>query len=215
MKFFLDNSFPHAADHVSGLGNTEEEKQEIRQFIQDTMDKTRTHTQVKPPVSDNTDLEVVGYACEVLKTFKPNLTVLNFNEADTCHGNFTDYLRNLHRADHGLGFLWDYIQREIPEMAGDTMLLVAPECGRNLQPNPILDVNNWYGYDHNDENAHRIFGMMVGPNVPQGLTIGSPQNPVGHAMDLVPTVAEILGVKNAVRTQGLLGSGARSWFDYL
>jgi hypothetical protein len=213
MKYFLDNNFKNAAETIGGIGNTFEEKQDIKAFIKATFEKTRNGTQIRTPVSDNPDLRTLGYACEVMKWFKPNLTVVNLNNIDGCHSNFTGYLRAMHRADHGVGFIWDYIQREIPEMSDNTIMLVMPECGRNLNPNPIRDQNDWYGYDHSDANARRIFGMMVGPNVPSDLVRGNENNPIGHSADMVPTIAEILGIKNEVMSQGLLDPRAQSLFD--
>ena len=39
--------------------------------------------------------------------------------------NFSSYLRSLHRADHGVGHLWDFIQNQVPEMSGNTTMIVA------------------------------------------------------------------------------------------
>ncbi|MEZ4688369.1 MAG: hypothetical protein R3B47_20605 [Bacteroidia bacterium] len=149
----------------------------------------------------------------MMRYFKPKLTVVNLNSIDACHGNFTSYLRNMHRADHATGWLWDYIQTQIPEMAGNTILMIMPECGRNLNPNPIKDENDWLGYDHSDDNARRIFGLMAGPNVDSNLVIGSETNPVGHSADMVPTIADIFGIKETVYNTGLLAGNARSLFD--
>ena len=54
---------------------------------------------------------------------------------------------------------------------------------------------------------------MVGPAVDAGLRIGSESNPVGDAADIVPTIAELFGVKQTIQNQGLLDPGARSLFD--
>ena len=213
MKFFLDNNFRKAAQTIGSIGNTPEEKLQIKKFIEETFEKTSNGTQLKPPVADNPDLDTLGYAAEVMKYFKPKLTVVNLSSVDSCHGNFTSYLKSLHRADHGVGWLWDYIQNQIPEMSGNTIMLAMPECGRNLNPNPIKDENDWLGYDHSDANARRIFGMMVGANVDRNLVIGSETNPIGHSADMVPTIADILGVKETVMGTGLLDSRARSLFD--
>lgn len=215
LKFFLDNRFNREALGALGSLNTEEEREEIHNFLIELYEKQKNRQIIQPLVRDNADLQTLGYACEVIAKFKPALTVINLENADICHSNFTQYLRQLHRADHAVGFLWDYIQREIPDMSGETVLLLAPECGRNLNPNPIRDENDWFAYDHSDENAHRIFGMMVGKNVPQGLELGNESQPIGLNADLVPTVADILGVKDAVLQQGYIHPEARSWFDRL
>ena len=41
----------------------------------------------------------VSYAAEVLRYFKPKFLTLNMGGVDSCHSNFTSYLRSLHRAD--------------------------------------------------------------------------------------------------------------------
>ena len=213
MKFFLDSRFQKESNPLRGIQNTEEEQEEIHSFLKELYEKNKNRQLIQPIVRDNPDLRTIGYACEVMARFKPNLLLINLENADICHSNFTEYLKQLHRADHAVGFMWDYIQREIPEMAGETVLLLSPECGRNLNPNPIRDENDWFAYDHSDENAHRIFGMMVGKDVPRGLEIGDENRPIGMNADLVPSVADILGVKDAVMGKGFIDSSARSWFD--
>jgi len=133
---------------------------------------------------------------------------------DTCHSNFSGYLANLHRADHAVGHLWKSIE-EIDGLAGATTLLCTPECGRNLQPNNIIDTNNWYAYDHSDQNSTRIFTLMAGPSVPAGQVVGSEGNPVGLASDTMMTVADLLGVMPEVQAAGMTVSGTTSLFNYL
>lgn len=213
MKLFLDHNWERVAETITGIGNTPEEKHNIKEFIDDLLIKTQNNTVAMPPVSDIGDLVTIGYTCEVMSRFTPALTVVNLSNVDSCHSDFTAYLRALHRIDHGVGFLWDYIQNQIPAMANDTIMLVQPECGRNLNPNPILDENDWYGYDHNDANSQRIFGMMVGKNVPANLSLGSDGNPIGESADACLTVADILGIKDVVANQGLVAGNSRSLFD--
>lgn len=215
MKHFLDNSFEQYAGRLDNLGNTEDEKQQIKAFMDDMFTRTNNGTLSMPPVSDNGDLATVGYACEVIKAFKPALTVVNLNAVDTCHSDFTGYLRALHRADHAIGHLWNFIQTQVPEMSGSTTLIATPECGRNLEPNNILDINDWRSYDHSDLNSLRVFTLMAGPNVPQNLVVGGENNPVGSVTDSMMTVADILGVRSEVQSAGLVAPGTTSLFDYL
>ena len=58
-----------------------------------------------------------------------------------------------------------------------------------------------------------VFGMMAGPSVPANLSVGGEGNPVGIVTDVVPTIAEILGVKNEVMGAGLLHPGTLSLYD--
>ncbi|MEZ4739823.1 MAG: hypothetical protein R2818_10855 [Flavobacteriales bacterium] len=213
MKAFLDNSFDRLGSSLDGIGNTAEEKQDIKAFMAEMFSRTQNGTIAHPPVHDSGDLSTVGYACEVMKWFKPALTVVNMSGVDGCHSSFTGYLAAFHRADHAVGHLWDFIQNEVPEMAGNTVMIAVPECGRNAQPNAVRDQNDWYAFDHSDSNAHRVFGMMAGASVPSGLSIGGEGNQIGMVTDVVPTIAEVLGVKNDVLSAGFLEPGTQSMFD--
>jgi hypothetical protein len=215
MRYFLDQSFAGFGGYeLPHLYNTEEEKEDIKSFIQQTFERKARNEIALPAVTDNGDLRTAAYAAEVLRWFKPKLLVLNMGVADMCHTSFTSYLMALHRADHAVGFLWNYIQTQIPEMAGRTALIVMPEHGRNLEPNGILDENDWRAFDHSsDPNSRRIFTLMAGPGIDAGLVVGSEDNPVGDAADVVPTIADILGIKHEVMNAGLLHSNARSLFD--
>ncbi|MDI1235632.1 MAG: hypothetical protein PSX81_15245 [bacterium] len=211
MKNFLDNSFNIKKGDMPGIRNTDAERTQIKEFIANTFKNQASGQLPMPPVSGG-DGTTIGYAAEVLKVFKPKLLVVNMSNIDGCHGNFTGYLQAMHRADHALGFLWNYIQ-SIPEMKDKTIMCFVPECGRNLKHNPIIDQNDWYGYDHGDANSLRVFGGMVGPNVQSNLMVGSESNPIGVVTDFNLTIAEILGYKSDVMDAGLIDGNAKSLFD--
>ncbi len=214
MRVFLNHNFMQEGRDVPHLYNTEAEKQDIKNFIKNTFERKETNQIAFPPVFDNGDLGTIGYATEILRWFKPALTVINMSDVDSCHSSYTNYLQALHRADHAIGFLWDYIQTKIPEMANNTIFIAMPEHGRNYAPNGIQDENDWFAFDHDsDENSRRIFTMMVGPNIDANLMVGSDTNPIGDAADIVPTIAEILGVKNEVLNTGLIHPVGMSLFD--
>jgi hypothetical protein len=199
-KQFLDDVWGTTGPGLITIENTEQEKKEIKDFLKYIYENG---TNEMPPVSDGGDATTIGYALEVMKWFKPKLTVVNMSTGvDVCHNNFTNYLRALHRADHSLAHLWDRIQ-SIPSMAGNTIMIAIPECGRNLESNAIHDFNDFYAFDHSDSNARRIFGMMVGPGIPSNHTVGSENNPIGNATDAVLTIADIFGIKNQIPTQYL------------
>jgi hypothetical protein len=213
MKNFLDNTFRIKKGDIPGIKNTDEEKNNIKEFIRSTFINQQNGNIALPPVGSG-DGTTIGYAIEVLKWFKPKLLVLNMGNIDGCHSNFTGYLKAMHRGDHAVGHLWNQIQTQIPEMADKTIMMVTPECGRNQNPNPIQDQNNWYAYDHSgDANTHRIFGAMVGPNVPKNLSVGSVGNKKGYVTDMALTIAEILGCKDEVAAAGIVHSSSRSLFD--
>lgn len=214
IRNFLNNNFVAEGLEIPHLYNTAEEENKIREFVRYMFDKVKQGQVILPPVNDNRDLKTIGYAVEVLRYFKPKLLVVDLSDIDVCHSDFTAYLKNLHRADHGVGFLWREIQR-IPEMQDNTIMLVMPEHGRDKDPNPIQDLNDWYAYDHSagNENTRRIFSLMVGTGIDAGLKVGSSDNPIGDAADITPTIADIFGIKDQVKSAGLLDINARSLFD--
>ena len=55
--------------------------------------------------------------------------------------------------------------------------------------------------------------MMAGPDVPEGLTIGGEDNPVGMVTDTMMTVCDILGVMPEVQAAGMVHSGTDSLFN--
>jgi hypothetical protein len=214
LKTFLDNTFSQYGSALGSLGNTEEEKQLIKEFMNLMYDKVANGTINIPPVSDNGDAYTVGFACEVLDYFKPAFLCVNLSNVDVCHSDYSGYVSALHRADHAVGHLWNMIQSH-PDLAGNTTLIAIPECGRNLLPNSILDENQWAAFDHSDENALRIFSLMAGPAIPGNLTLGGEGNPIGQVTNAMLTVADILGVKNEVVSAGNLQSGTQSFLDLI
>lgn len=214
MRTFLNQNFLETGGTIPNLNNTEEEKEDIKAFIKSTFERKAAGQIATPPVNDNGDLNTVTYAAEVMRWFKPKVTVVNMAAADSCHASYTSYLQAVHRGDHAVGFLWDYIQSQIPEMSGNTALIVMPEHGRNYESNGIIDENDWLAFDHDgDANSRRVFSMMVGPCIDANLMIGSEGNPIGNSADIVPTIAEILGIKDDVINRGLLDGNALSLFD--
>jgi hypothetical protein len=216
MKNFLDNAFRVKQGQIPSIKNTDEDKNRIKEFVRNTFQKQAAGQIPLPPVADGGDLFTLAYAAEVMKEFKPKILVVNMTAVDVCHGNFSAYLRALHRADHGVGWLWNYIQTQIPEMSGKTTILISPECGRNLNPNPITDENDWLSFDHSDSNTSRVFTLMAGAAL--GSNRGTfaetynPSNPGAYTTDNVLTIADIMGIKNMI-PPGFMYGPSRSLFD--
>ena len=68
-----------------------------------------------------------------------------------------------------------------------------PEHGRNLQPNTVVDTYGRPAYDHTNDNTSReIFTMVIGPSgVIKQDYVNS--NKYGESIDVVPTIANLLG----------------------
>lgn len=214
MKNFLDQSFGLTPAQMASVQNTDDERTQIKEFVRTIFQRQQAGQIVRPPVTDSGDAVNISYAAEVLRYFKPKMLAVNLSGVDGCHSNFTGYLRSMHRADHAVAWLWSYIENNIPEMAGKTIMLIAPECGRNLESNPILDQNDWYAYDHSDANALRVWSVMMGKGVPNQ-SVGSASNPVGRLTDLVPTIADIFGIYDDVMKSGYIDPLAKSLYNRL
>ena len=111
---------------------------------------------------------------------------------------------NIRKADYAVAKLWEAIQ-STPGMANDTILIVAPEHGRNLLPNTIIDQYGRYALDHtNDEMTREIFCLIAGPPsaVKQNQVFSEAR---GESVDIVPTIAHLLGFKTEVPTGMMQG----------
>jgi hypothetical protein len=199
MKNFLDSNFDKEAKDLPGIFNTRADKEEIKAWMTNILNGSVTPDLALPvgiPQSQLTgDLLNITAAASVLEQFKPELTVINTFNLDICHSNFSSYLDFLHRADFGVGWLWDKIQND-PVMGNNTIMICMPEHGRNLTPNSLFDSNGMAAYDHtSDQNSREVFSLIVGPPgvVNQGLEVGTSLSPVGECIDIVPTIGHILG----------------------
>lgn len=145
----------------------------------------------------NNDMLNICFAERIINTFKPELLVVNMQGVDICHSDFTEYCNNLKKASYALAHLWQTIQ-STPGMANNTVLIAAPEHGRNETPNTLLDAHGRYALDHTGETVNgrilsrEIFCLMLGPNnvIKQNQLFATEQ---GESIDIVPTIADILG----------------------
>lgn len=235
MQNFLDNQFSSYGPALKKLGNTDAEIKQIKQFMDSMFQKelgpgpygTIAHA---PEFSTGdlgsaNDVHTCGYVAEILNEFSPNLTVVNFNSVDSCHSDFTNYVQNLARADYAVGYLWDVIQNH-PQMKDKTIMILSPECGRNLNPNPIQDQTNlWNAYDHSDDHSLKIFTQMIGgsqtQNVPVNHKVGGPNadkysgQQIGSNIDNILTIGEIFGIDTDIINAGHISSSSNSLFNQL
>ena len=195
MRNFFNESFNHKPNpEFQHVKNTLSDQGRIQDFIASLINKQKSGQLNNPwgaGSAMNGDMLNVFFAEKVIQEFKPELLVVNMTNVDVCHEDFTGYCNNLRKADHAVGHLWQTIQNT-PGMANDTVLIVAPEHGRNLQGNSIVDMYGRHGIDHGDETAKEIFCLVAGPpgKIVQNQVINSVS---GQSIDIVPTIAKILG----------------------
>ena len=203
VRNFLDNNFSNqtkAAD--AGITNGESDALQIEGFIQQSFNEAAAGQYNDPwsvGMSMNNDMYNIFFAEKIMQRFKPELMVVNMQDVDIAHSNFTEYCNNMRKADYALTHLWNTIQ-STPGMANNTVLIVAPEHGRNLTHNSIVDSFGRYALDHtNDQTSREIFCLVLGPSgtVKQNTIYTNPQG-IGESIDIVPTIADVLGFYNDI-----------------
>jgi hypothetical protein len=184
---------------ANSIVNTEADKKEIESFINQCFADVGQF--VDPWLIGqglyNNDMRTVQFAEKIIKEFKPELLVVNMQNVDVAHDNFTEYVSNLQKADYALAHLWNTIQ-STPGMAEDTILIAMPEHGRNSEGNGLYDAYGRQALDHtNDVMSREIFALVLGPN---GVVVKDQvfANEKGESIDIVPTIANILGFDNDI-----------------
>ena len=217
---FVNGIFNHTySDGSAGVINSSEDAVILQQFITDLYIKAQNPSFLNSWGAGNVmnnDMFNILFANEIIKTFKPELLVVNMQDVDICHSKFTDYANNLRKADYAVAQLWNTIQ-QTPGMANDTVLIVAPEHGRNFYANTSIDIYGRGALDHTAptdpdftgdpklQMAREIFCLVVGPPnvVVQGQVIN---NIMGESTEIVPAIANILGFDI-----GIPGGNIKDW----
>lgn len=196
MRGQLDNFFKGNYSGIEGgVLNTPADTDRINLFINTILNQANSGAYNNPygiSAQMNGDLYNMYFAEKVIQEFKPELMVVNMQSVDIAHSNHTAYCNNIRKADFALSRLWNTIQNT-PGMANDTVLIVAPEIGRNLNPNSLMDNFGRYATDHTgDATSREIFCLMLGPAsvIKQNQTINSV---TGESIDIIPTIADLLG----------------------
>ncbi len=199
MRRFFNQNFGMPISESTGVKNAPEDAARIDAWLDSIIQRGLNGELDNPwnvPSGMNGDMMNVFFAEEILKEFKPELMVVNMFGVDVCHADFSSYCNNLRRGDWAVGHLWNTIQ-QTPGLANDTILVVAPEIGRNENHNGIFDGNGRGALDHTtgDAVSKEIFCLVAGPPgvVNQGKVIS---NVEGESIDIAPTIANILGFDN-------------------
>ena len=209
MKGFCDGVFGNNYNASAvGVTNTAANKEVIKAFIDELYQDALSGPGYNSwgfGSAVNNDLRNIYYAEKVLEKFQPELTVLNLQAIDICHSEFSRYCNNIRIADWGVAHLWNMIQNT-PGLANDTVLIAVPEHGRNLEPNTLVDAYGRPAYDHtSDSTSREIFCMICGPSgvIKQDQTISTVE---GESIDIVPTIANLLGFDTSIPGGLLPGS---------
>lgn len=206
LRDFLNGGFKGSGLNInSGIFNNEADQEAIQLFMDSMFTELDAGQHTNPWGTGanvmNGDMRNVFYAEKVMQTFKPELLVVNMFGVDICHTDYTSYCNNLRKADWAVNHLWQTIQNT-PGMANDTILIIAPEIGRNATENSVKDVIGRGGLDHTTDDAmsRELFCLVVGPPsmVKQNQVISQVE---GESIDIVPTIAHVLGFDTSIQGQ--------------
>ncbi|MEZ4321340.1 MAG: hypothetical protein R3F61_27940 [Myxococcota bacterium] len=124
-----------------------------------------------------------------LRVLKPRFLMINYNDCDYVHwGNPEHYRRGVAIMDHGLRQIVEALDRD-PSYRDDTLLVVAPDCGRDDNRLVSLPFQHHFG----DRSSREVFAFFRGPGIPRGVRIDRPTQQV----DVMPTIAAQLGLPRA------------------
>ena len=213
MRTFMNHNFNrNFVDGDAGVTNTEADAAELQTWINNMFSQYQSGAFNNPwgaGASMNNDMMNIFFAEQIIDQFAPELLVVNMQDVDVAHFNFTNYAVNLYKADHAVARLWNKIQ-STPGMMDDTVMIIAPEHGRNLQGNSSIDMNGRAALDHTaaldevsgDQMAREIFCQVIGPSniVHQGQVI---TGITGESIDVASAIANLLGFDTQVPS-GLL-----------
>ncbi len=207
IKKFLDQNFSHNfVNGDAGVTNSEADNADLQTWITNMMNNYNNGLTWDPwaigASKMNNDMRNIYFAEEVIRQYKPELLVVNMQQVDVCHFNFTSYCDNLYKADYAVAHLWNTIQNT-PGMANNTVMIIAPEHGRNQNGNTHLDQNGRQAIDHTapmdgsgDQMAREIFALVLGPPsiVRQGAIFDDMGNGYGgESIEIASVISNLLG----------------------
>jgi len=99
-------------------------------------------------------------ALEYLHARNPKILYLSLGETDEwAHaGNYSEYLKSIHRVDDYLRELWETVQA-MPEYRGNTTLIFSPDHGRG-------DGLEWKNHGEKVPDSKYIWMAFLGPDTP-------------------------------------------------
>jgi hypothetical protein len=211
---FLDHNFSHNfVSGDAGVTNTLADNADLQTWMTNLLNQSHAGQTQNPwgigaGLMTN-DLYNIYFAEEVIKKYQPELLVVNMQNVDVCHFDFTQYCDNLHRADYAVAHLWKTIQ-DTPGMTNNTVMIVVPEHGRDFNGNSNIDGNGRRALDHTappegtsgDQMARDIFCLVLGPSsvVKQNISFDGMNGNLfgGESVEVVPTIANLLGFDSSV-----------------
>jgi hypothetical protein len=133
------------------------------------------------------DAFTFGLAMEYLKSVRPRLLFISFDETDDwAHARRYDrVLTSIQFLDAALEDLWSWLQIS-PAYRNATTLMVTCDHGRGST------LDDWHSHGKDVAGADQIWLAIVGPDTPP---LGEAHDPAArHQRDIAPTALRLLGI---------------------
>jgi Type I phosphodiesterase / nucleotide pyrophosphatase len=133
------------------------------------------------------DAFTFGLAMEYLKSVRPRLLYIAFDETDDwAHARRYDrVLTSIQLVDMALKELWTWVQ-SAPEYRDSTTLMVTCDHGRGAT------LDDWHSHGKDVQGADQIWLAVIGPDTPHS---GEARDTaVYHQRDIAPTALELLDI---------------------
>jgi len=170
-----------SARDKTSLNSAETAAQVERYILQELLQGTGDMTG-----ANSGDGKALRVARNLLALFKPKVTGIVLQDADTAHGTYNGYVEVIRRNDAALGELVKVV-RDDPALAQSTAIFVLPEFGRDR------DLNSRRGLDHGDgsEDLSQVACVCWGPDFKRGAVLREEV----QVVDVTPTICELFGAK--------------------
>jgi len=123
------------------------------------------------------DAFLTDRAIACMRTFAPDVMAVDFGEIDCAHyGSWSRYVEAIRRTDELAWRLWRATE-EIEQYRGQTLLLILPDHGRELDGLGrwgFIHHSNFYTNEGADEGCRRVWMIALGPGVTAGRRIEKP-----------------------------------------
>jgi len=169
------------------LGGGDFELQQLDRILRLSVDDFTAHART---LSSPDELSVY-IAIRLMQQEAPSLLWITMHDIDVAHsGAYSLYLEGIRRTDRLCAAIWKAVQ-DNPEYAGNTMMLILPDFGRDADYD--AGGNGFQHHRTGDAASRTTWMMALGAGVRPGAIYDDPL----QSIDLVPSLGAILGFSPA------------------